>query len=89
MNWIHRITSYNVCYTKLLRIILFRKDKKFADSIENYFLIWIENKEFQKELEKEGFDISGNLSESRITSYNVCYTKLLRVIIFKTTKILD
>lgn len=46
-------------------IILFRKDKKFADSIENYFLIWIENKEFQKELEKEGFDISGNLSESK------------------------
>lgn len=39
-------------------ISLFRKDKKFSSQIENYFLIWIDNKEFQKELEKEGFDIS-------------------------------
>jgi len=28
--------------------------------------LWIDHKEFQKELEKEGFDISGNLKESKI-----------------------
>lgn len=39
-------------------ISFYRKDRKFASLIENYFLLWIENKEFQKELEKEGFDIS-------------------------------
>ena len=46
-------------------VSLFREDRKFANSIENYFLLWIESKEFQKELEKEGFDISGNLSKSK------------------------
>jgi hypothetical protein len=45
---------------------LYRKDKKFAEKIENYFLIWIENNEFQKELEKEGFDTSiSNLKKSK------------------------
>lgn len=39
-------------------ISFYRQDKEFADKIENYFLIWIENKEFQKELEDEGFDVS-------------------------------
>jgi len=43
----------------------YNQDKKFATSIQNYFLLWIENKEFQNELEKEGFDVSGNLVKSK------------------------
>ena len=44
----------------------YRRDKKIAASIQNYFLLWIEHKEFQKELEKEGFDISGDLIKSKL-----------------------
>jgi len=44
-------------------ISFYRQDSKFASSIQNYFLLWIENEEFKKELEKEGFDISENLSK--------------------------
>ena len=44
----------------------YKQDKEFAEKIENYFLIWIENQEFQKDLESEGFDISlKNLKKSR------------------------
>ena len=44
----------------------YRRDKEFAKKIQNYFLIWIENKEFQNELEKEGFDITfDNLKKSK------------------------
>ena len=43
----------------------YNQDKKFASSIQNYFLLWIENKEFQNELEKEGFDVTGNLAKSK------------------------
>lgn len=43
----------------------YSQDKKFALSIQNYFLLWIEHKEFQNELEKEGFDITGNLATSK------------------------
>ncbi|AJM92112.1 hypothetical protein NPIRD3C_0900 [Nitrosopumilus piranensis] len=47
-------------------ITCYRKDKEFAKKTENYFLIWIENKEFQKELLSEGFDISlDNLRKSK------------------------
>jgi len=46
-------------------ISLYRHDKKFASSIQNYFLLWSENKEFQKELEKEGFDVTENLTKSK------------------------
>ena len=43
-------TMYGItmCYTA---------DKEFAKKAENYFLIWIENDEFQKELATAGFDI--------------------------------
>ena len=44
-------TIYGLIYIYIL-------DKEFARKIENYFLIWIEYKEFQKDLETEGFDIS-------------------------------
>lgn len=47
-------------------ISLYRQDKKFASSVLNYFLLWCENKEFQKELEKEGFDITKNIIKSKL-----------------------
>jgi len=43
----------------------YRKDKNFASSVQNYFLLWIENEEFRKELENEGFDVSNNLVDSK------------------------
>ena len=44
----------------------YKDDVEFAKKIENYFLIWIEHKEFQKELAAEGFDISfENLKQSK------------------------
>jgi hypothetical protein len=39
-------------------LYFYRQDKEFAKKIQNYFLIWIEQKGFQAELEKEGFDIT-------------------------------
>lgn len=36
----------------------YKDDKEIAEKIENYFLIWMEHNEFQKELQVEGFDIS-------------------------------
>lgn len=41
-------------------IVYYTQDKKFAEKIENYFLLWIEYKEFQQDLAKEGFDVSDN-----------------------------
>ena len=47
-------------------IRFYRQDKEFAEQIENYFLMWIEHKEFQKELAVEGFDTSlENLKKSK------------------------
>ena len=47
-------------------ISFYRQDKDFAAKIENYFLLWIENKEFVKELEAEGFDVTtDNLKRSK------------------------
>ena len=63
-----RITSYNVCYTKLLR----------GENPEENDL-WFKYKipETGGGLSSTPFDLVkfGN----RITSYNVCYTKLLRL----------
>ncbi|QMU54780.1 MAG: ArsR family transcriptional regulator [Nitrosopumilus sp.] len=43
-----------------------RQDEEFADKIENYFLIWIDREEFQKDLAAEGFDVSiKNLKKSK------------------------
>jgi DNA-binding Lrp family transcriptional regulator len=48
-------------------ISAYRQDKEFADKIENYFLIWIDHKEFQKDLAIEGFDVSiENLKKSKL-----------------------
>jgi len=47
-------------------VSFYKRDKEFAEKIENYYLIWIENKEFQKDLEGEGFDVSiENLKKSK------------------------
>ena len=47
-------------------VSFYREYRKFAEKIENYYLIWIENKEFQRELEEEGFDTSPkNLKKSK------------------------
>lgn len=47
-------------------VSFYKQDKEFAGKIENYYLIWIENKEFQRDLEAEGFDISvENLKKSK------------------------
>ena len=47
-------------------VSLYRQDKKFSSSILNYFLLWCDNKEFQKELEKEGFDVTKNIVKSKL-----------------------
>lgn len=39
-------------------ISFYKQNKRFAERIENYFLIWIENKEFRKELADEGYDVT-------------------------------
>ena len=73
---LHRITSYNVCYTKLLRACANVEDqiqgiKQGADAY------------IQKPFNMEHLvaRIEGMLRsrKHRITSYNVCYTKLLRI----------
>jgi len=47
-------------------VSFYKQDKEFANRIENYYLIWIENKEFQRDLEAEGFNISEkNLKKSK------------------------
>ena len=39
-------------------LCMYMQDKKFAEKIENYFLLWIDNKEFVNDLSSEGFDVS-------------------------------
>jgi hypothetical protein len=52
-------------------ISFYRQDKEFAEKIENYYLVWIEHKEFQKELAVEGFDKSSeNLKKSKYVFKN-------------------
>ena len=60
-----RITSYNVCYTKLLRG---GRAVRWAETLK----IWCDNNNIDLELANTRF------RGHRITSYNVCYTKLLR-----------
>ena len=71
----NRITSYNVCYTKLLRHAFIRGKLAALDAgvAEKVQILY------------GGSMNAGNaaellaMSDIRITSYNVCYTKLLRV----------
>lgn len=47
-------------------VSFYKQDREFNEKIENYYLLWIENKEFRKELESEGFDVSiNNLKKSK------------------------
>ena len=59
----HRITSYNVCYTKLLRVLANSQESAYKISKSGYKSVTLEGEFFEA---------------NRITSYNVCYTKLLR-----------
>ena len=61
-----RITSYNVCYTKLLRERLLRYSQ--TDLLRSYSAL----------VEKHFRELHKVTDYARITSYNVCYTKLLR-----------
>ena len=67
-----RITSYNVCYTKLLRFTSTQQQKIVRSPkprlIENELPAFA-SRFIQPRLQRPNF---------RITSYNVCYTKLLR-----------
>ena len=70
-----RITSYNVCYTKLLRV----GPGPFPSEVLGFRLDSV--KEHGGQAGTDG-DVLGNQifkEDGRITSYNVCYTKLLRL----------
>ena len=71
-----RITSYNVCYTKLLRDAL-SHDVEDLD-VEPGFLLQLER---QIRAERT-ISISASHAWCRITSYYVCFTKLLRETMF-------
>ena len=102
-----RITSYNVCYTKLLRLlnkgedlyttfdgisgIIDKVDEKDAsitrgvleEIFTRYALISMGRSPVYDDITMNKEKYAGLLIlRDRITSYNVCYTKLLRLIIF-------
>ena len=63
-----RITSYNVCYTKLLRLYVQLLDSNIRLFFHRLTML------YDKTIDQDDYWYSSN----RITSYNVCYTKLLR-----------
>ena len=71
----YRITSYNVCYTKLLRLVLPSRESsptrgpRIAPRTRGWF---------SARARVLFSRYSADWVKSRITSYNVCYTKLLR-----------
>ena len=79
-----RITSYNVCYTKLLRVKIGDKEYLFSEkNNSNGCLDW-SRAVFPYHVEWRWCTASGRVGGipfglNRITSYNVCYTKLLRI----------
>ena len=84
---INRITSYNVCYTKLLRSIKASQySSKVAVTSSNASFTWSGhmNKSVKISdipriiLNKPSGPNTNATTGFRITSYNVCYTKLLR-----------
>ena len=87
----NRITSYNVCYTKLLRIITYgvliseRLNRSIVALLGAMLTIMTGILDQERALAGIDFNTIGLLvgmmiivSITRITSYNVCYTKLLR-----------
>ena len=94
-----RITSYNVCYTKLLRVDEFLPDREDADGVlvvhEGVLVLLLDvffpepkgvpnpafgvGSDAQAEaMPRVGVAVEFGIDACRITSYNVCYTKLLR-----------
>ena len=76
-----RITSYNVCYTKLLRDEQRQSCEDFRrrnnvghEAGETY-----RRKKGGSSGQGENKNLECTVCEDRITSYNVCYTKLLRL----------
>ena len=75
-----RITSYNVCYTKLLRDAA-HYENELSNALGNdpnntVYGGHIASDNTSYYFAKE--DSENSILLSRITSYNVCYTKLLR-----------
>ena len=69
-----RITSYNVCYTKLLRWhrhLQWLHDLSLAGDVRQHA-------DVRESVHLCSTDVRGRC-DLRITSYNVCYTKLLRI----------
>ena len=81
-----RITSYNVCYTKLLRLPLaqtrpFAKGTILSLGPTLVQLLYIFPYQAKKGYLGLELGVLTPVFVLRITSYNVCYTKLLRVLI--------
>ena len=95
-----RITSYNVCYTKLLRKYLYTDipffiglsngrayGMLFDNTFRSYFEMASESDDYYYFYANGGplsyYFFNGpkiaDVLKRRITSYNVCYTKLLRI----------
>ena len=73
-----RITSYNVCYTKLLRPTY---DVRFVGVNEPLNVTYKANIKQNTGIDWKDVNVvlsTAKTNLSRITSYNVCYTKLLR-----------
>ena len=84
LNIYDRITSYNVCYTKLLR--------NTSPSFHNEIFTSPDESEITTDTASNNNSTTKNnihfIYFFRITSYNVCYTKLLRKIgTYKKVKI--
>ena len=71
---LHRITSYNVCYTKLLR----SRSGRISTNYEGWHETILEARQMPQNDNYRLIEGSRVFEKHRITSYNVCYTKLLR-----------
>ena len=76
-----RITSYNVCYTKLLRAFLSNVSLRYPSLKKLSLTIFAPFKSawILMPTSTKGSNPTEERTENRITSYNVCYTKLLRI----------
>ena len=76
-----RITSYNVCYTKLLRLMKLASDIPSVTTERSRSLSELLYLTAAGISELDHIEYQLNQENSvRITSYNVCYTKLLRLL---------
>ena len=79
-----RITSYNVCYTKLLRVLSVNvyNDTAYVNLSEDFknACQGISSKAEMLLVYAIVNTVTAMDGINRITSYNVCYTKLLRVL---------